>query len=460
MYSLQRRLETTERKISVSEITIKRVAKERDQLAAQVELTLHDNDQLREDITELREELAILRQAIYGMERRPTPAPPKRVVSEPTRVDLTHNRDGTTQLEINRRRAGTAKATERRASASPAKQDLFEAVEPADPTQTENETQVDRDLTELSYMDPEVLAQLRKKLEVDHKNRHERPVMPRKSSLKDITAGLENAATGQQRRFSLAGGAEEETLAKTAKTVRVQSPHTSDASFLPQQQQQQQSETGDAGDTSMLSNTSRRRQRHRAASVEGMTSAFILPDITLHGEKIASSALASGCLHHASATCTACHPLSASIAIPTPTPVSERMPEDIDATLRPAEAPTLALATVIKNLEDEITHLKIRLSGYQQGYLRHDPSLGMRERVRIKGVVEGLVAEIERRSGQVYRLYDVLEGQRHRQREEEEGEGQSGAGAKRYGGVERGQEEEELPFEGLSEDEDDEQGGF
>ncbi|KAK5123513.1 hypothetical protein LTR85_002551 [Meristemomyces frigidus] len=430
--SLQSRLEKTERKVSVSEITIKRVAKERDQLAAQVELTLHDNDQLRADVAELREELAILRQAIYGMERRPSA--PKRVLSESAKAEPSH-RDGTTQLEVDRRRT-SAKATERRASASPVKRDLFETEE-AEPTQTENGTQVDRDLTELSFMDPQVLAQLRKKIEEEHKSRHERPAMPRKSSLKDITAGLENA-TG---RFSLNG--EEETVAKAAKTVRVQSPHPSDASFLPQQQQQ-----AETGDTSMLSNTSRRRRR--AASAEGMTSAFILPDITLHSSQAAGSTI---CIHHASSTCTACHPTSASISIPKPTPVSERiMPEDlIDTTLRPAESPTLALATVIKNLEDEIMHLKIQLHGHEQAYLRHDPSASRRVRLQTRKQVQALMEEVERRSEQVYRLYDVLEGQRSTG---------AGAGSGRDGqgeGGDGGEETEELPFEGLSEDEE---GGY
>lgn len=475
LQTLQSRLEKTERKVSVSEITIQRIAKERDQLAAQVEMTLHDNDQLRAELAELREELAILRHAIYGMSERP-PAAPKRVASEPERRDVGH-RGGTAQLEVRRRRTSHAKTSERRASASPDKRDLFEHVVDAEPTQTElsqtgHGAQVDRDLTELSFMDPKIMADLRKRIEEEHikskrereeenKRQQERPVMPRKSSLKDITAGLENVTderpvvprksslrdvtaglenlTG---RFSING--EEETAAKASKTVRVQSPHTSDASFLPQYQQQEES----AGDTSMLSNTSRRRRR--AASVEGMTSAFILPDITIHSQHQAGS-IPTCAIHHAAATCTACHP-DTTIPIPAPAPVSTRLPEDVETTLRPAETPALALATVIKNLEDEITHLKLQLQAQEAKYLRHDPSLSKRARVATREKMRGLIQEVERKSDQVYRLYDVLEGQVKASGDGGEG-GESGDGKKGCGLGER-DGAKEWGFEGLSEDEE------
>jgi len=99
-----------------------------------------------------------------------------------------------------------------------------------------------------------------------------------------------------------------------------------------------------------------------------------------------------------------------------PVPVTDREiaqdPDMTSATIRPSQAPPLALATVIKNLSDEITHLKLQLHAYQRRYHAHDPALSKRQRVATKSKIERLTAEVEKRSDQVYALYDVLEGQK------------------------------------------------
>ncbi|KAK4579937.1 hypothetical protein LTR86_000138 [Recurvomyces mirabilis] len=281
-----------------------------------------------------------------------------------------------------------------------------------------------RDLTLLSYQSPEDVADLRRKIEEEHMARRvkrnasapetqrEETVrsngngfLPRKSSLKDLTAGVDNG-TG---RFSLAGEGNFD-FAKAAKTVRVQSPHTSDGSALAQQHDE-------AGDETILSNTSRRRHR-RAMSEEGMTSAFILPDITLHISQPMPSTIGSGkiCIQHNAISCTACHPGDVSVTIPTPVPVTDREavedPDITTATIRPAQAPPLALATVIKNLEDEIVHLKLQLEAQQRCYHQHTPALSKRQRLATNSKIRRLTAEVEKRSDQVYALYDVLEGQK------------------------------------------------
>lgn len=287
-----------------------------------------------------------------------------------------------------------------------------------------------RDLTLLTWTDPAEFVKLRKQLEEERRaERSRRTVsapaqqdttshttgLPRKSSLRDVTGGFDEG-TG---RFSIASGNADE-FAKVTKSVRVQSPHTSDESVQPLQTQQ-----SEAGDTSILSNTSRRRRR--AASAEGMTSAFILPDITLHGAK-GPNINANANIVHDAKTCTAC-PAGKDTTIPTPVPVTDRDvdPDITNATIRPAEQPADALARVIKENEDEIRHLKLIQASQQRQYEQHDPALSRRRRLKLSASLNELRIKIDKLSDQVYRLYDVLEGQK--QAAEAAAKGVSGAPA-------------------------------
>ncbi|KAH9835496.1 Centrosome microtubule-binding domain of Cep57 [Teratosphaeria destructans] len=322
--------------------------------------------------------------------RRPSPAP-------------VEDTETTTEMEITQK---TRNALSNMYIPSPAKKSQ----------QTHQVEEDTRDVTLLSLQDPLEVANLRKKLEEEHmarknrrsisnpenvhRNQREDTVRStnrdatRKSSLKDITAGLENI-TG---RLSLHGDATE----AAKKTVRVQSP--------------QQTEEGDI---SILSNISRRRRR--AASQEGMTSAFILPDITFSSHQLPDFNTKS-CITHSSASCTVCHPADEKTEIPIPIPVTDRpTPEDPDvtiATVRPAQPPPLALASVLKQLEDEVTHLKFQLAEHQRRYHQHDPALSKRQRLITKSRMDSLTKQIETRSDQIYALYDVLEGQKGQRAEE------------------------------------------
>ena len=275
----------------------------------------------------------------------------------------------------------------------------------------------ERDLTLLSWMDPNKFSELRRKIEAEHRAKRlgnaratSAPSgdaaammsggLSRKSSMKDVTIGSE------KRDFTATSGFGQSDFAKVAKSVRVQSPHSSfDAAPYPTQTQNIDQHTADI---SMASNTSRRRRR--AASAEGMTSAFILPDITLSGRGGLTKPA------HDAGNCTACTPGTKDITIPTPVPVTDRtedIPVDItSATIRPSQPPPLALATVIKQLQDEIAHLKHLLTVQQRLYNQHDPALSKRRRVQLKATMDQLTADIEKRSDQVYSLYDVLEGQK------------------------------------------------
>ena len=232
-----------------------------------------------------------------------------------------------------------------------------------------------------------------------------KPKFTRKSSLRDITSGLQLDATG---RFSVRG---ETDAQKASKTVRVQSPHTSDITF----NHTQQAAGAEDGDISTMSNLSRRRRSAKIADdyEEGETSAFIIPDITIHNALPATSGTKTIALaDHKANECTICAEANGKhIDIPLPVPVSTRDLGE-DATLRPAWAPHVSLAHVLKQLQDEVAHLKIQLAKKEAEYNAHDPALGRRRRISVHAEVLKIAAEVERRSDMVYRLYDVVEGQK------------------------------------------------
>jgi len=103
------------------------------------------------------------------------------------------------------------------------------------------------------------------------------------------------------------------------------------------------------------------------------------------------------------------------ILVQKPVPVSKRstspVPYEDEPTLRPAVAPGIALATVLKALEDEVAHLKMRQAEVVQAYTKHNASFAKRERIEMKAELESLLSKIEAKSDQIYALYDVLEGQ-------------------------------------------------
>jgi len=175
----------------------------------------------------------------------------------------------------------------------------------------------------------------------------------------------------------------------------------------------------------------------RQITSDEMTSAFIIPDITLNGvmngaqhpvlSPKAKKVLNTLCQHNGG-NCTVCTRVTSfdnntskvqvkqTIRVEKPVPVSERMPvagpyED-EPTMRPSVRPGLALATVMKGLEDELAHLKMELAQYQAVYTKHDPSLSLRKRKAVKAKIERLLKAIDIKADQIYALYDVLEGQK------------------------------------------------
>ena len=182
-------------------------------------------------------------------------------------------------------------------------------------------------------------------------------------------------------------------------------------------------------DNSLPAPTPRKKQRN----VPDMTSAFILPDITLHHVDLAASdpsklpqeaqkALDSIAQHNGP-NCTVCKGHSndgtcnhESVKVPKPVPVSERMPKpsvyNEEPTMRPSQPPAVALAIVLKGLEDELSHLKMQLATYQGAYNKLDASLGKRPRKTLQEKIDKIFKDIDMKADQIYALYDVVEGQK------------------------------------------------
>jgi hypothetical protein len=179
--------------------------------------------------------------------------------------------------------------------------------------------------------------------------------------------------------------------------------------------------------------------RKNGIGMEDLTSAFILPDFTMHIPAAAADPTAKlaaetqeafdSLSKHDGQNCTVCKRViehgsnhahgragKATINIPKPVPVSERMPEaapyEEEPTIRPSQSPAVALATVLKGLEDELAHLKMRHSQYQALYNQHDPSLSKRNRKSLFLKINDLLKTIDVKADQIYSLYDVVEGQK------------------------------------------------
>ena len=231
-------------------------------------------------------------------------------------------------------------------------------------------------------------------------------VLPKKSSMKDVTPG------------------------STKHNDTTRSLHRTEAQ--PEHNRRH-------SDSSMLSTRSPRR----AQDTENMTSAFIVPDITIRNPEInkyllpklteENHKIVDELAKHSEHNCTVCTrkpdfheqqghgaTVKGQIKITKPIPVSERKveaTEEGDPTIRPSQSPSLALAAVLKEFEDELTHLKIELAHYQTLYNGHDPALSKRKRKSLQQQMDVIVRTIDVKADQIYSLYDVLEGQKEDGRE-------------------------------------------
>ncbi|KAF1977502.1 hypothetical protein BU23DRAFT_526976 [Bimuria novae-zelandiae CBS 107.79] len=294
----------------------------------------------------------------------------------------------------------------------------------------------DLDYTELSFISGAAVAELRRQLEEERAAMRSRSVSaPREPTLPENTVRSEKAARDDTIRSERAAREDTVRSAVSEKSVRQPSlPRKSSMKDVTKTNTTQFEEdmtgnvsdvenaTGEANqtdqsaiDASMLSNTSRRR---RSVPTE-MTSAFIIPDLTLGARR--QSTTKNDFSHkvnikqHDNENCTVCrrdaNPASDSLRVPKLVPVSSRMPDDADATMRPARSPKEALALVVKELSDERIHLHAELAVARAMLESHDPSLGRKKRAALESDIADLLARIKVKDDQIYNLYDVLEGQ-------------------------------------------------
>jgi predicted RNase H-like nuclease (RuvC/YqgF family) len=170
---------------------------------------------------------------------------------------------------------------------------------------------------------------------------------------------------------------------------------------------------------------------------QNMTSAFFVPDITMDNEtgeyqpgpslSRGARRVLDGVCNHKSRNCTVCARISSharsstatkkTLLVQKPIPVTDRMDQlegryEDEPTMRPAMAPGHALAAVIKEIDDEIQHLQMELLHKNKLYCNLDKSVGQRERKRLLAQIQQLHRHLDAKSAIMYKLHDVLEGQK------------------------------------------------
>ncbi|KAK6859858.1 Spindle pole body protein ppc89 [Apiospora arundinis] len=189
---------------------------------------------------------------------------------------------------------------------------------------------------------------------------------------------------------------------------------------------------------------------------ENMTSALFMDDITLDARKRraekeaatrdltkesmkrsmpglskeAKRVLDGLCHDHDCSNCIVCTRIKShaqgstrktTVRVEQPVPVTDRIanPEPVEGTafedqptMRPSRDPAIALAVVIKNIKDELTHIKSKLMAKQTELNELDPSFGRRHRQQLNAEISQLSRLSEMKCEQLYQLYDVVEGQK------------------------------------------------
>jgi hypothetical protein len=172
-----------------------------------------------------------------------------------------------------------------------------------------------------------------------------------------------------------------------------------------------------------------RATRSRSVSRQRQTSATTL-------SKEAVSVLDNIC-RHKTANCTVCsrmtprtstthapkavvaEPAKKRVTVERPVPVSDRSAAQLttgdyteEPTLRPSMPPGDALAVVLKELDDEARHLEMRMQAKMLELFKLDKATQGRRRKLLTLQYQDLQREYEGKGAQIYRLHDVLEGQK------------------------------------------------
>jgi hypothetical protein len=281
----------------------------------------------------------------------------------------------------------------------------------------------DLDLTELSFIGSDVIAQLRRQLEEQRANARRASTAPVEHTIREDTVRSQRqtrentvrsiASAKSERRPSLVRKSSLKDTTRRTTASQFEDDITGNMSNLDADTEATQTKQS-AFDLSMHSNTSRRRR----SAPDNMTSAFIVPDLKIESRRpsITATTISKHDKHHDNANCTVCRregltSSKSDLRVPRLVPVSNRMSDEIDATLRPARSPKEALALVVKELQDERAHLHIELAALRVMLENHDASQGARKRADINASIQDTLRRLEIKDAQIYNLYDVLEDQ-------------------------------------------------
>jgi hypothetical protein len=271
----------------------------------------------------------------------------------------------------------------------------------------------DMDLTELSFIDSNQIAQLRRALEEERAAARLRGYVPAEQQVREDTVRSQRQTREDTARSVASAMSERRPSLPRKSSLKDATSRTTDEEATGEHSNlDADADTKQSADFSMHSNTSRRR---RSAPTE-MTSAFIVPDLKIESRRQSVNGHKPTNKDHDSTNCTVCRregltSATDALRVPKLVPASSRTPDEVDATLRPARSPKEALALVVKELQDERAHLHMELAVMRAMLESHDASMGNRKRQEINSTIQDLLRRLEIKDTQIYNLYDVLEGQ-------------------------------------------------
>ncbi|KAL9055819.1 MAG: hypothetical protein Q9162_003353, partial [Coniocarpon cinnabarinum] len=465
--TLQQRLKQTTKKYNAAEATIKSLTSSRGNAQEELSAAQNASDALQNDCIALRQELRAVKNQLTSLNQHHDELQGKverreKAVHElasmakqlwDTRRALARSNSKLEQRNISRNRAsvrsqkasagvseqapGLTAADETTKKARPRRSNLDDSMTVEQTTRQSSKQQsvlqqahvqtdtryfnledLERCETYLSFMDGDEVAKLRQVLQEDKARLQSEGLfaLPRKSSMKDTTR--QSSRKGQQVQYEdLSDQICQEITDNVSRPLSRNSVRSHQSHRVRDDDAFSRDVDIEPDVTREMTQQSLRNPRSRPprstgpvnadAHDENMTSAFILPDITMTGAALASAV--NGKSNNVG------HDFKKHKGIiPRPVPVSERpvspTPENPDPTLRPSREPGVALSLVLHSLEAEITRLREQLSKFEDLYQQADPSLSKRRRKAIWARILRIGEAIERRADQVYALYDVLEG--------------------------------------------------
>ncbi|KAI9848917.1 MAG: hypothetical protein M1838_000327 [Thelocarpon superellum] len=424
--SLHERLDMVAHKTTMSRISARKVQKERDEVAHQLADALEANEDLKEDNLALRAENKIVLEQLerVSTKHQRTAREQQTEIDELKRRILRRTEevpgvvrdrvrgDGAAapsrKLDVEQPRPRPIRTTARDSTSVGGARRVPSASQPSRPipratrltsravppdnvTQetTVNEPTQTGQVTELSIIAPETIDQLRERLEEQRRARR---------VSKDRIDYLFGRKTEDGKPIPTLARAESTRVSDDDHTGRVSiktAEHTAQLTGSTDSSQEmtrsRSSQSQPAPKRVTIAETGSRRR-----AVTDVTSAFIIPDITIRDPVAARTA-------------------GRRLGLAPPIPVSRRMPTrgafDEEPTLRPSQPPAEALAAVVRSLEEEHKRLKEELAGAQASYNARDPSLGQQSRKRLHERIGRLLDLVDRKADQIYGLYDVVEGE-------------------------------------------------